>query len=286
MSRELSAFGQVLRHWRRVRGKSQLDLALDAEVSPRHVSFLETGRAQPSRDMIQTLSLALNVPLRERNTLLTAAGYAAFYAESEIDSPALGAARRALELLLERHEPFPAVVMNRRWDIVERNRGAARFFGGLAAEASGDGPAGRPDQPPNVLRMMFHPGGLRPFVEHWTEVAVALVQRVHREAIGGVLDADTSRLLSEVLAYPGVPKSWQTPDLGTPLDPLVPVSFRKGEERWSFFSTVTTLGTAQDVTLQELRVECFHPADAETEERAAAYSAVPATDAEARLASV
>ncbi|MCB1033100.1 MAG: helix-turn-helix transcriptional regulator [Acidobacteria bacterium] len=255
-----SPFGHALRHWRQVRGKSQLALALDAEVSARHVSFIETGRAHPSRAMIHTLATALNVPLRERNTLFVAAGYAPAYRESDLDAPELQPARRALDLMLARHEPFPAVVMNRCWDVLLRNRGAELFFSRLAPAS-----VGRPPRPPNVLRQMLDPDGLRPAVENWEEVAGALIQRVHREALGGTPGSELQELLEEVLAFPGVPAAWREPDLSAPLAPLVPVGFRHAGRVFRFFSAVTTLGTAQDVTLQELRVESFFPADGETE---------------------
>jgi transcriptional regulator with XRE-family HTH domain len=257
-------FGHLLAHWRRLRGKSQLSLALDASVSPRHVSFVETGRSSPSRDMVLTLATALNVPLREQNALLLAAGYAPAYRETRLDAPELEPARRALELIMSHQEPHPAVVMDRHWNIVTSNRAAQRFFGLLLSDS---------DLPENlrsnVVRLMFHPRGLRPHVSNWESVAEGLIQRVHREAVGGLLDAVSARLIEEVLAYPGVPQRWRTPDLGLPLLPFVPVAFRKGELALSYFSTVTTLGTPQDITLQELRVECFFPADAETERRAA-----------------
>lgn len=211
----------MLRYWRGLRGKSQLDLALDAEISPRHVSFLETGRAKPSRRMIHALAEELQVPLRERNTMLTAAGYAPFYRETALEAPELAVARQALGLLLRRHEPFPAVVLNRRWDVVDRNEAARRFFGRLAQAPDAASPG-----PLNVLRMMFHPRGLRPAVLNWEEVAGALVRRVHREAVGGVPDEETSRLLAEILSYPGVPSHWRAPDLESPLQPLVPVTPR------------------------------------------------------------
>lgn len=259
----LSAVGEVLRHWRRARGKSQLDLALDAATTPRHVSFIETGRAKPSREMIHTLAGALEIPLRDRNTLLVAAGFAPLYGHRDLAGIELAPARRALDLLLQRHEPYPAVVMDRRWNLVQVNRGGERFFGALGADLD-------PGATVNVLRAIFHPDGLRPSVEDWETVAESLVQRVHRESIGGVPDAEVRAILDEVLRYPGVPPRWRTPNLGAPLDPLVPVTFRNERGRWRFFSTVTTLGTPQDVTLQELRVECFFPADQETERRIAA----------------
>jgi transcriptional regulator with XRE-family HTH domain len=244
-----------------VRGKSQLDLAVEADVSPRHVSFVETGRSTPSREMVLMLASALHVPLRERNALLLAAGYAPVYRETELDAPELEPARRALDLILRHQEPYPAVVMNRRWDIVTSNESARDFFAFLLDGSAPVGPT------PNVLRLMFHPRGLRPYVTNWEAVAEALIQRVHREAIGGMADEQTKGLLEEVLAYPDVPARWRSFDPAIPLTPFIPVAFRKGAVSVRYFSTVTTLGTAQDVTLQELRVECFFPADTETEDQ-------------------
>jgi transcriptional regulator with XRE-family HTH domain len=250
-------FGQLIQGWRRTRGKSQLDLALDAEVSARHLSFLETGRAKPSRQMVLNLASVLNVPHRERNELLVAAGFAPLYSESALDAPAIGPFRRAIDLILRHQEPYPAVVMNRLWDLVLTNSAAERFFGFL-------GPGELPG-PPNVLRSMFHPAGLRSRVRNWDQVAEALIQRVHREALGGVLGGRLEALLGEVLAYPEVPARLRRPDPSRPPAPLVEIVFAKDERIFSYFSTVTTLGTAQDVALQELRIECFFPADRETE---------------------
>jgi transcriptional regulator with XRE-family HTH domain len=253
--------GTLLQYWRKTRSLSQLALAHDAEVSPRHISFLETGRAKPSREMVMLLSNVLDVPLRERNMLLLAAGFAPVYAETRLDAPELGAVQAALRAILSQQEPFPAVVMNRHWDILQTNEAAQRFFGLLLGERASAGPA-------NVVRMMFDPNGLRPFVSNWEAVAEALIQRVHREAVGGISDPATDQLLEEVLAYPDVPKRLRRLNLGAPSLPVIPVCFRKGEHAFNFFSTVTTLGTPQDVTLQELRIECFFPADAATEEQA------------------
>jgi transcriptional regulator with XRE-family HTH domain len=272
-SRRPSPFGTVLQHWRQVRRMSQLALAIEAEVSPRHICFIETGRAQPSRDMVLLLARALDVPLRERNVLLLAAGYAPMYRETNLESPELGAVRAALQAILRQQEPYPAVVMNRSWDILTSNDAASRFFGWLLDPAPASGPANVPGQanasvPTNVIRMMFDPHGLRPFVLNWEAVAEALITRVHREAVGGAPDAATVQLLDEVLAFPGVPRCWQRPSPETPLMPVIPVTFKKGAKTFAYFSTVTTLGTAQDVTLQELRIECFFPMDAATERNA------------------
>jgi PAS domain-containing protein len=211
--------------------------------------------------MVLQLAAALDVPLRERNALLLAAGFAPLYKESTLDTPELRAVRRALDAILAKQEPYPAVVMNRHWDIVQANGAAARFFGFLL------GPD-RAAEPANVLRLMFHPDGLRPFVKNWEAVGEALVQRVLREAVGRAPDQELRRLLAEILGYPGVPRAWSTGAGSARFLPVVPVSFQKGDRRFDFFSTVTTLGTPQDVTLQEIRIECFFPADVATAEAA------------------
>jgi transcriptional regulator with XRE-family HTH domain len=252
-----SGFGPRLQQWRKTRRLSQLALATEAEISPRHLCFVETGRARPSREMVLILASVLDIPLRERNGLLLAAGFAPIYQESTMDAPALAAVRGALDAILRQQEPFPAVVMDRHWNILGTNDAATRFFGFLLGARAAAAPA-------NVLRMMFHPDAVRPYVANWSAVAEALVQRVHREAVGGVPDETTDRLLAEILAYPGVPPSLRRPDPAAPLLPVVPVSFQKGEARFDFFSTVTTLGTPQDVTVQEIRIECFFPVDDQT----------------------
>ncbi len=238
---------------------SQLTLATEAEVSARHLSFVESGRAKPSREMVLLLASVLKVPLRERNTLLQAAGFAAVYRESELAAPQLEIVRQALDAILTQHRPYPAVVLDHRWNILFMNDPARRFFGFLLA-----GSATERLGPPNVLRLILHSDALRPHIRNWEAVAEALIQRVHREAVGNVLADDVRSLLREVLAYPDVPKHWARADLTSSLLPIVPVCFERGGQRFSYFSTVTTLGTPIDVTAQELRIECFFPVDDET----------------------
>nr|SBO93696.1 Transcriptional regulator, Cro/CI family [Nonomuraea gerenzanensis] len=245
--------GELLRHWRRVRRMSQLALAHHAQVSPRHLSFVESGRSTPSREWIMTLAGALQVPLRERNDLLLAAGYAPTYRESAMSEPAMATVRAALERVLSHHEPYPAVVMDRHWDIVQVNRSAEMMFAWLR----GIPPA---TASTNVIRLMFDPRELRPHVANWDEVAPALIQRVHREAVGGIPDATTRALLEEIL--PAVPRG---PDRTAPLLPVVPVTFARDGLTVSYFSMITTVGTPQDITAQELRIESFYPADQGTE---------------------
>jgi len=254
--------GALVQYWRRARHLSQLALAAEAAVSPRHLCFIETGRARPSREMVLLLSRALDVPLRERNAMLLAAGFAPVYLETKLDAPELTSVRGALDAILRQQEPFPALVMNRHWDILRTNDAAGRFARFFLGERAARAPT-------NLLRRMFDPDAMRPFVANWEAVAESLVQRVHRESVGGVQDKRTRELLAELLSYPGVPKSWLRADPSVPLTPVVPVSYVRGIHRFDFFSTVTTLGTPQDITLQEIRIECFFPAN-------------PATDAAAR----
>jgi len=248
--------GALLRRWRAARRVSQLDLALDAGVSSRHLSFVETGRAAASREMVLRLAEALQVPLRDRNALLLAAGYAPLYRETGLDAPEMVLARRAVEFILAQQEPYPAIVVDRHWNVLLANEATRRFTAMLL------------ERPPvgdvNALRMAFDPQGLRPFIENWEEVAGHLIERVHREAAATPPDAATAKLLEDLLRYPGVPDRWRTPPLDRVPAPLLTLVYRKGELRLSVFSTITTFGTPQDVTLQELRIECFFPADEAT----------------------
>lgn len=247
-------FGALLKEWRRVRRKSQLDVALEAHVSPRHLSFVESGRSAPSREMVQLLTETLDVPLRERNSLLMAAGYAPAYNEGALDSSALTQVRRALARLLEHQEPYPAVVLDREWNVVQTNRAAPKFFSHFIE---------LPPGPRNLLRTMFDPALMRPWVANWDVVAQTLMQRVYREAVGGVPDRRVLALLDELKSIPGSPEPSPVPSASAL--PFFPVEFRKDALRLSFFSMVTTVGAPLDITAQELRIEAFFPADDVTE---------------------
>ncbi len=254
-------FGDVLRHWRVARHMSQLTLATEAEISSRHLSFLETGRAQPSREMVLRLAGVLDVPLRDQNVLLTAAGYAPIYRETALGAPELSHVHRALGFMLAQQEPYPALVLDRHWNLLLQNEAAGRLFGlFLDREAIARMPG-----PPNTVRMTFHPQGLRRYIVNWEALAGPLIQQIHREAVGGIPDEGTRRLLDEVLSYPDVPARWRTPDANAQSVPFLPMILRKGDLALRFFSTIATLGTPQDITLQELRVECFFPGDEATE---------------------
>ena len=241
---------------------SQLALANQAQISSRHLCFIETGRAQPSRDMILRLASALDVPLRAQNALLLAAGFAPVFTESKLGAPELAVVERALAAILTQQEPYPAVVLDRSWNIAHQNKAAERFFTWLleGREASG---------PPNVLRLIFHPKALKPLVANWPEVAETLLRRARREAVGGVPDRELRALLDEITSYEKLPARWHAEEPSRSLLPIVPVRFAKDGRTFSYFSTVTVLGTPEDVTAQELRIECFFPADEQTRREAA-----------------
>ena len=256
-----SAFGRLLRQWRARRRMSQLDLAVEAGVSSRHVSFIETGRTQPSREMVLLLADVLDMPLRNRNDLLMVAGYAPIYRETGLDAPTMAQARRALDFLLRQQEPYPALVLDRHWNVLKVNEGSARvqayFLDPVAVAELG---------PPNAMRLMFHPRAFRPYIVNWEATAASLIQWLHRDMVNGFADAETHGLLQELLSYPDVPRHWRTLDLDASTAPFLPIQFRKAELDLRFFTTLTSLSSPHDITLQELRIESFFPADEATEE--------------------
>jgi transcriptional regulator with XRE-family HTH domain len=256
-----SPVGQLIKQWREQRRLSQLSLAVDAEISTRHLSFIETGRAHPSRDMVLLLARALEVPPRGRNDLLTAAGFAPVYRETGLDAPEMTNVRRALDFILRQQEPFPGLVIDGHWNLLMRNEGAARLMGLFLSpeDIAAVGPR------PNAMRLFYHPRGMRPYVVNWEASAVALIQWLHLDIARGIGDAETRRLLDELLSYPDVPQKWRTLDLDITPAPFLAVEMRKGDLQIKFFSTLTSLGVPYDITLHELRVECFFPADAATE---------------------
>lgn len=257
--RKRPAFSMLLRQWRARRKVSQQALALDAGVSTRHLSFVETGRARPARPLILALARSLEVPLRARNELLTAAGYAPIYRETSLDSPEMVQVRRAVGYLLKQQEPYPAMVLDRHWNILQANEAMTRltrlFLDPREAAAAGA---------PNIMRLTYHPKGLRSWIVNWEETASAYVQWLHRDLLRSG-DAKTAALLGELLAYPAVPRAWLAVDLDASTEPFLAMEFRKGDMRLKFFTTIASLGTPYDITLHELRVESFFPADDATE---------------------
>ena len=251
------AAGNLLRQWRGLRGLSQLDLAFNTGVSQRHVSFVESGRSRPSPQMVIDLADALDVPLRERNAILLAAGHAPRYSEAALDAPSLSRVISALGRVLRQNEPFPAMVMDRHWNVVLTNEASPRFFGCFAELATWRTPR-------NLLHLLFDPAGLRPFVVDWPATSRMLLARVHREALGHAIDGGTRQLLDALGSFPAVDPRRRAiePDATSP---LVPLTFAKDGVTLSYFSLITTVGTPQAVAAEELRLECMIPADDETE---------------------
>ncbi len=253
------SLGDLLRDWRALRGKSQLDLSLDAAISQRHLSFIESRRSTPTRAKLMDIAEALDVPLRERNTLLLAAGYAPIYPDAEWDAPQMRSIAAAVARLLKQQEPYPAVLMDRYWNVQDANEAAPRFFGRFIDIAA------RPE-PRNILHLMFDPAGMRPFIRDWERVAASLLDRVRREAVGRVVDARSRALLDALLAYGG--SRGGSARASAPADlPTVPIGFEKDGVQLNYFSMISTVGTPTVIAAQELRIECMFPADEETERR-------------------
>jgi transcriptional regulator with XRE-family HTH domain len=246
--------GELLRSWRRRRNLTQLELSLESEVSARHLSFIETGRATPSRDMIVRLADRLEVPLRERNQLLVAAGYAPTYGERPLEAEEMTPVRRALDRFLRAHEPFPAVVADRHWTLVAANDALHVLIDGVAPDLL--------EPPANGLRITMSPRGIAPRILNFGEYAGHLMHRLRRRA---ALTADPvlHRLHDEMASYPGVERE-PAPVEGTAAEIVLPLRLRHGEGELRFLSTISTFGTALDVTLSELSIEAFYPADAAT----------------------
>jgi len=247
--------GEHLREWRQRRHLSQLDLAVDAEISARHLSFVETGRSSPSRDMVLKLAERLDVPLRERNVLLVAAGFAPAFPQRPLEDPALKSARQAINLVLKAHEPHPALAYDRHYNLVSANRMVAPLLDGVPERLLG--------QPFNILRLAFHPEGLAPRTVNLPEWAAHLLERLHRQC-EATADPELIKLYQDLKAYP-------IPARSGPLPPdnnvALPFKLRLNGEVLSFISTTMVFGTPVDITLQELALETFFPADDLTAER-------------------
>lgn len=251
--------GRLLREWRQRRRISQLDLAAEAEISPRHLSFVETGRAMPSREMLLHLAEQLAVPLREQNALLLAAGYAPVFAERSLGAPEMEAARRAVDLVLAGHEPAPALAVDRHWTLVAANRALAPLLAGID-------PA-QLEPPVNVMRLSLHPAGLAPQILNYAEWRAHLLARL-REQVAASADPLLDGLLHEVAAYPAPkgarPQAHAPREAAAPI--VVPLRLRTPSGTLAFISTTTLFGTPVEVTLSELAIESFFPADAHTAE--------------------
>jgi transcriptional regulator with XRE-family HTH domain len=258
-----SEVGVLLRHWRAMRGRSQFDLSLDTGVSQKHISFIESGRSAPGRQTLMGIAQALDMPLRDRNALLLAAGYAPVFSQEPWNAAEMLSINKVLERMLRQHEPFPAVVMDRHWNVLMSNESAPRFFNRFIDLS-------QRRTPRNLLHLMFDPQGMRPFIANWDSVGKSLIQRVYRESVDRVIDDGTKELLSQLMAYPGIDPEWKNPRAlnVTPQAssmPFIPIAFSKDGVTLSYHSMITTVGTPQTVAAQELRIECMFPADEATE---------------------
>jgi len=250
-----SGFGAMLREWRRARGPSQLELALACGLSQRHLSFLETGRSRPSRGMVLHLASMLDVPLDQQNVMLLAAGFAPIYAERPLDAPDMRAVDSAIGQALRRQDPYPGILVDGAYNILRANEALSTLLGFLlGAEAAALAPT-------NAAEIVLHPDGLRPVMENWEEVGVWLIRRLRAEAMVETRDHRIGTLLERVLGWPGVREIERIAPVDRPLPPVLTLRFRRDDVRLALFSMIATLGTPLDVSLQDMRLELFFPAD-------------------------
>lgn len=248
-------FGSLLRHWRTHRRLSQLDLSMQAEVSSRHLSFLETGRSRPSREMVVHLCEHLEVPLAERNQLLNAAGFAPAYTAFDLDDPAMEAVRTAIDAVLGTHEPFPAIVVDQHWDLVRANEAALVLLGGVDPALL--------EPPVNVVRVSVHPDGLAPRIKNFGEYAAHMIERLRRQ-VRQTGDGELAALLAETEEV--VERAGATVHPLGASQVVLPMVIEVDGEDLSFFSTIAVFGAPNDVTVEALAIEAFHPADDRTRE--------------------
>jgi len=252
-------FGSALRYWRARRGVSQLRLSLDGGVSQRHLSFLESGRAQPSRDLVIRLGIVLDVPLRQRNAMLLAAGFAPAYQERKLSDPELASVMQALDFMLRQQAPYPALVVDRLWNLVMLNEPAAGMMRWLQGMPD-DAPIPR-DGSLNVLRLMLDPARMRPHLRNWEAVGADSLLWIQREAMADGPGSEAGKLLAELSALPGMPAAGHLPNLDRRALPFLALELGRDGVELGLFTTITTLGTPHDVTVHELRLESFFPAD-------------------------
>lgn len=269
---ETSSFGDQMRRWRASRRLSQLDLAGEAGCSARHLSFLETGRSRPSREMVERLAAALELSLRATNALLLSAGFAPRFPERPLDHPALAPAHRGIRFLLDAHHPFPAFVVDRLWNVVASNRAHELLFrwmlGPDAVRDSETHRSGTFGEENNILHLVLAPNLLRPFLANWSVVACHLIRRLERQLSQPSSDDRLERLYGRLIAYPGVAHAARHEEPIGDHDLLVPTVFQVRGRRLAWYSTLASFGAAVDVTLAEILIESLHPMDTETAETA------------------
>jgi len=260
-NRYFSDFAAALRYWRDKRGYSQLRLSTESRISQRHISFLESGRSQPSRELILKLGTTLDIPLRQRNVMLLAAGFAPAYQERKLSDPELASVKQALDFMLAQQAPYPALVVDRLWNLVMSNGPAAMLIRWLL-----DMPENQPipREGVNVLKLMLDPQAIRKYLVNWQDVSADLLHWIQREAMSDGPASEATSLLEQLLALPGVKAATQTPNLDTRVLPFLAMTIKKDEVELNLFTSIATMGTPHDVTVHELRIESFFPADAAT----------------------
>ena len=261
-----AAFPDLLRQWRHERRMSQLGLATEAGISTRHLCFLEKGKSQPSREMVVLLARVLDIPLAAQNALLIAAGFAPVFSEARLEAPELGHVQQVLDFMLAQQEPFPALVVDEAWNLRQRNTAAVRILGVLRPFYTVPAELAQ-----NVMHVMCHPGGMRRFMPNWQDFTAAYLQVLHREATQGLSHA-AAKLREALLRYPDMPAAFASSDIDSP---VVPMQLRIGKHDLSFFVTLTTFAMPRDVTLQQIKVEGFFPADEATAQLARRLAAEP-----------
>lgn len=260
VSTEANRFGPLLKSWREQRKQSQLKLSLQAGISQRHLSFLESGRAKPSREMVLLLGEVLEMPFRECNLLLNAAGFTASFQQRDLHGDEMMAVRGALDTMLDHHQPYPAIVIDKCWNLLNTNAAADAFIGllgdtdSLWKKISGD-------KEPNVMRLTLHPQGLQSRIKNWNSVSTLLLSRLLREVNADPGNMELSTLYNELTQLPGIPENWRKTVWNNTLQPVLPLELDVGGDTLSIFSMISTFGTAVDITADELRVELFFPSD-------------------------
>jgi transcriptional regulator with XRE-family HTH domain len=267
-------FGVLLKDWRQHRRISQLGLSSVSGISQRHISFLETGRSRPSRAMVLALSESLDIPLRERNALLQSAGFAATYSEGPLDGRTTAVFEAALKATLDHHEPYPALVLDGRWNMVMANEGALRFFGRFVDLFDALNALGNPTEF-QVARLCLHEAGLKPHIVNWQELAWSFLSRARRALLVNPRDRLLPVLIEEISRHPEAPPEWRQPDWTSAPDPALTMVMRKDGAEYALFTMLAHFGSAQSVTLEELSVETFYPADETTREALLALARGP-----------
>lgn len=256
---EGSIFPALLRHHRHLRGLSQLDLAVASDVSSRHVSFLETGRAQPSREMVLRLGACLSVPLRDQNEMLRAAGFPAEFAEPSAHGGLPPFVEQAITRMMQVHEPFPMTLLDRKFDVLRVNEGGARLLSRFVLDPAALGTT------PNAYRLLFDPRLARPFIKDWAKVARSLVSRLHREALLHPTNTELAAVLRSLFEYPDVPETWRQPDFTQENDPALILRLERDDVSLAFLTTLTSFNAPGNVTLEEVTIESYFPLDRATE---------------------